>query len=103
MSQTRYQGEDGGLYTHTRPADHWRMEHVTNQSCTRKSRMARVCLALTLLLIGLDAVQGHAQAQERIPRVLLLYPYDNTGAAIISGEAARKRMMERLNRKIEFH
>jgi len=44
-----------------------------------------------------------ALAQERIPRVLLLYPYDNTGAAIISGEAARQRLIERLNRNIEFH
>src|SRR5262245_41769768 len=103
MSQTRYQGEGGGLDTPARPADHWRMGPATKPSCTRRSRMARIlvriCLALVLPLIAADG----AQAQERIPRVLLLYPYDNTGAAIISGEAARKRMMERLNRKVEFN
>jgi len=82
-------------------ADHWRMGHATKPSCTRKSRVARIYLALALPLMG--TVWDAAQAQERIPRVLLLYPYDNTGAAIISGEAARKRMMERLDRKVEFH
>jgi signal transduction histidine kinase len=103
MSQTRYQGEGGGLDTQARPADHWRMGHATKPSRTRTSRMAQIlaqiCFALALPLIGADG----ALAQERIPRVLLLYPYDNTGAAIISGEAARKRMMERLNRKVEFN
>src|SRR5262245_31101193 len=101
MSRTRYQGEDCGLDRPARPADHWRMGHATKPSCTRKSRVARIYLALALPLMA--TVLDAAQAQERIPRVLLLYPYDNTGAAIISGEAARKRMMERLDRKVEFH
>jgi len=62
--------------------------------------LARICFALALLLIGADASEG----QERTPRVLLLYPYDNAHAAsIISGEAARGRLIERLNGKVEFH
>jgi signal transduction histidine kinase len=80
------------------------MGHATKPSHTRKSRMARIlariCFALALLMIGADASEG----QERTPRVLLLYPYDNAHAAsIISGEAARRRLIERLNGKVEFH
>jgi len=79
------------------------MGHATTSTlgCTPPWRGARLCFAAALWMMGLawDA----ALAQERIPRVLLLYPYDNTGAAIISGEAARQRLIERLNRNIEFH
>jgi signal transduction histidine kinase len=68
---------------------------------TRLSRSAQLCFAAALWMIG---IAGGALAQERIPRVLLLYPYDNThGASTISGEAARKRLIERLNQRIEFH
>jgi hypothetical protein len=78
------------------------MGHTTTLTLgyTRLSRSARLCFAAVLWMIGLA---GDALAQERIPRVLLLYPYDNTGAAIISGEAIRQRLMERLNRNVEFH
>lgn len=62
--------------------------------------LAQICFALALPLIGTYA----AQAQERIPRILLLYPYDNAPiASTISGEAARKRLIERLNGKVEFN
>src|SRR5215510_12320904 len=66
----------------------------------RLSRSAQLCFAAALWMMG---IAGGALAQERIPRVLLLYPYDNTGAATVSGEAARQRLMERLNRNVEFH
>jgi signal transduction histidine kinase len=50
------------------------------------------------------ATATFAQSQNSIPQVLLLYPYDNThGASTIAGEAARKRLMERLKGQIEFH
>jgi signal transduction histidine kinase len=79
------------------------MGHATTSTlgCTRLSRRARLCFAAALWVMGF--AWDSALAQERIPRVLLLYPYDNTGAAIVSGEAARQRLMERLNRNVEFH
>src|SRR5262245_24450831 len=80
------------------------MKQAAKPSRTNKSRFAQICFAFALSLIAAgDAQQGRAQGQERIPRVLLLYPYDNTGAATVSGEAARQRLMERLNRNVEFH
>jgi len=68
----------------------------------RTSRCAQLCLAAVLWMMGLAGYA--AQAQERVPRVLLLYPYDNTPvASTISGETARKRLIERLNGKVEFN
>ena len=69
---------------------------------THAARSARVCFAAAVSMISITG--NAAPAQERVPRVLLLYPYDNThGASTISGEAARRRLIERLNQKIEFH
>lgn len=79
------------------------MGHATTLTlgCTRALRRAQLCFAVALWMISIAG--NAAQAQERVPRVLMLYPYDNTGAAIISGEAARKRLFERLNGKVEFN
>src|SRR5262245_1713382 len=79
------------------------MGHVTTLTLghTRAVRGAQVCFAVALWMIGIAG--NAAQGQARIPRILMLYPYDNTGAAIISGEAARKRLLERLNGKVEFN
>jgi PAS domain S-box-containing protein len=47
---------------------------------------------------------GAADAQDRDPRVLLLYPYDNVhGASTISGEAARRRLNEQFKGRIEIY
>ena len=68
----------------------------------RISRSAQLCFVTALWMIG---TSGNAvQAQDRVPRVLLLYPYDNTPvASTISGETARKRLTERLNGKVQFN
>src|SRR5262245_3903440 len=80
------------------------MGHATTPTlgCTRRSRGAQLWFAVALWMSGI--VENAALAQERIPRVLLLYPYDNTlVASTISGETARKRLAERLNGKVEFN
>jgi signal transduction histidine kinase len=45
-----------------------------------------------------------ARAQEKTPRVLMLYPYNTSVPAnVVAGEAARRRLTERSREPIEFH
>src|SRR5262245_60412559 len=72
----------------------------------RPSCPALACRARALLVaFCIDAATAAlAQARNRPPQGLLLYPYDNMpGASAIAGDAARKRLMERLKGKVEFH
>jgi signal transduction histidine kinase len=57
-----------------------------------------------LLVLACIMSAGGAAAQERVRRVLLLYPYDNTvPATSLAGEAARKRLAERTNPHVEIY
>jgi PAS domain S-box-containing protein len=69
----------------------------------RESALRRFALLLAMCLAAAVGASA-AQAQERNKRVLLLYPYDNTlPATNLSGEAARKRLLERTGNKVEIY
>jgi signal transduction histidine kinase len=69
-----------------------------------RSLIAFVFRTLVVSLAIWSNANGAAQAQERLPHVLLLYPYDNTHAAsTIAGEAARKQLIARLDGKVNFN
>lgn len=71
-------------------------------SC-RGSSIAGVALIWLLLAWAAGTGPAEADTPARVPRVLLLYPYDERlPATTIGGEAARKRLIEGSESKIEL-
>jgi PAS domain S-box-containing protein len=69
-----------------------------------KPGCAQGALLLALALFFWAMAAGSAGAQERVRRVLILYPYDNTlPATNLAGEAARKRLLERAKQQITIY
>ena len=62
-------------------------------------------VASTLLLLSLGLLSGDvARAQEKVQRVLMLYPYNNLfPLSVITGEAARKRLTDRSRESLELY
>jgi signal transduction histidine kinase len=66
---------------------------------------AAAALAVLTALMWLGGVSADiAQAQEKLRRVLVLYPYNTVVPAnVVAGEAAKRRLIERSHEPIEFY
>ncbi|MGO7424460.1 sensor histidine kinase, partial [Rhizobium ruizarguesonis] len=66
------------------------------------------CTAFLLAVVAISLSSRHASASDtsianRVPRVLVLYPYDERIAATTAaGEALRSRLLEATNGKIDL-
>jgi hypothetical protein len=68
-------------------------------------RSMRVTLIASAVLLSLGALSGDvARAQDKVRRVLMLYPYNNLfPLSVITGEAARKRLTDRSREPLELY
>ena len=71
---------------------------------SRNSFFRKIALIALALVFGAPLEVGAARAQGIPQRVLMLYPYNTSVPAnVLAGETAKKRLMERAQKPLEFH